>query len=86
MLCLSKRSAHRMRATLGIDELSVEARSLAHILHAALEDVSHAELASDLASVDRFVLIGESSVPRDRRNAGASREVGGQRFGDSSTK
>src|SRR5712671_3467426 len=71
-----------MRATPRVDELRVESSSLTRILRAAFEDVSHAEFAADLAGVERFALIGESGAPRDRPNAGAPREVGGQRFGD----
>jgi hypothetical protein len=67
----------KMRAAFGVDELRVESSPLTGSLHAAFEDVSHAELAADLAGVDRFALIGESGAPRDRPNAGAAREVGG---------
>jgi hypothetical protein len=45
-----------MRATPCIDELRVESSSLTRTLHAAFEDVSHAEFAADLASFERFAL------------------------------
>src|SRR6516164_9376088 len=44
-----------MRAALGIDELHVEAHPFSCVLHTAFEDVSHAELAADLAGVNQFV-------------------------------
>src|ERR1700726_4455265 len=43
----------QMRAALRINELRVESDPFARVLHAAFEDVSHAELAADLAGVDR---------------------------------
>jgi len=72
----------QMRPALGIDELRVEAHPLARVLHAPFEHVSHAEVTADLTAVDRLALIGERDAARDREDAGAAREVGGQRFGD----
>src|ERR1700719_3797831 len=54
----------QMRAALGIDELRVDPDPAACILHATFEDVTHAELAADLADVDRLALVGESGVAR----------------------
>jgi hypothetical protein len=76
----------QMRAALRINELRVESDPFARVLHAAFEDVSHAELAADLAGVDRFALIGKSRVARDRENARAPREIRRQRFGDAVDK
>ena len=71
-----------MRATFGIDELRIKSSPLAGILHTALEDISRAELAADLAGVDQSLLIGERSVARDGENAGTTREICRKGFGD----
>src|SRR5215471_15885573 len=42
----------QMPAAFGIDELSVEAEPITRVLHAAFEDIAHAELAADLAGID----------------------------------
>src|SRR5262249_20915692 len=72
----------QMRPALGIDKLRVEAEPFARVLHAAFEDIAHAELAADLAGIDQLALICESGVARDREDAGTAREVGRQRLGN----
>jgi len=59
----------QMPAALGIDELRVEADPFARVLHAAFENIAYAELAADLAGVDRLALICKSGVARDREDA-----------------
>src|SRR6516165_12388130 len=56
-------------AALGINELRVEADPFARVLHAAFENIAYAELAADLAGVDRLALICKSGVARDREDA-----------------
>src|SRR6266545_863406 len=72
---LVETSGPQMRAALGIDQLRVYPDPLARVLHAAFEDVSHAELATDLTGVDRLVLVGECRAARDHEDAGTAREV-----------
>ena len=54
-----------MRAVRGIDQLAGDAQSIARLAHAALEDVTHAQLAGHLANVGCFALVGKSRVPGD---------------------
>src|SRR5207245_2840934 len=58
----------QMHAALGIDELRIESHPLAGVLDAAFENVSHADLAADLAGVDRLALISERGAARDRKD------------------
>src|SRR5580700_3237161 len=75
-----------MRAALGIDELRIESHPLARVLYAAFEDVSHAELAADLAGMDRFALIGKAGAARDHEDTRTTRQISCQRFGDAIDK
>src|ERR1700751_1814961 len=52
------------------------------LLHAAFEDIAHAELAADLAGIDGLSLISESGVARDHEDTGTAREVGRERLGN----
>jgi hypothetical protein len=65
----------QMRPALGIDELGIEPHPLARVLHAAFEHVPHAELATDLAGVDRLAFVRERGVARDRKDTGTAREA-----------
>ncbi len=42
-----------------LDELGRDAHPVAHLAHAAFDHVLHAELAADLANIDRFALEGK---------------------------
>ena len=55
----------QMHAVRGIDQLSGDAHPAGGLAHAALENVPDAELACDVANVDRFTLEGESGIARD---------------------
>ena len=76
----------QMPAALGIDELRVEPHSIAGVLHAAFENVSNAQFATDLADIDRPALVGESGAAGDYKCPGTAREIGYQRFGDTVDK
>src|SRR5260370_30929790 len=73
----------QMRAALRVDELRIDPDPVARVLHAAFEHVSHAELATDLAGVDRLSLISEGGVARDHENARPSGAVGPHALPDS---
>jgi hypothetical protein len=51
-------------------------------VHAAFEDVAHAELAPDLFRVGRLALVGERGAAGDDEAAFEMREVGRQIVGD----
>src|SRR5215469_4482157 len=59
----------QMCAALGINELRIDANSRAHCLNAALENISHAELATDLTCVGRLILVGPCGSARDHEEA-----------------
>ena len=55
----------QMDAVRGIDQLPGDTNPVGDLSHAALEDISHAELACDSAHVDRFTFEGETRIARD---------------------
>ena len=67
-----------MRAGLRVDELDIDAQPIAGALNAALQHITHVQLAPDLLQIDMFSLVGESSVAPDHERAGDAREIGGQ--------
>ena len=75
---MSKRSAQRCAAGLRVDELDVDAQPIAGALNAALQHITHVQLAPDLLQIDVFSLVGEGSVAPDHERPGDAREIGGQ--------
>src|SRR3954468_8881498 len=60
----------------GVDQLAGDAHPACRFAHASFKHVSHAELACDLAHVDRFVLVGKGGVARDHEEPLLLREPG----------
>src|SRR5262249_34467322 len=56
-------------ASFSVDQLRVDANTIAAALHAAFEDVAHVELASDLLHVRGLALVGECRVACDDESA-----------------
>src|SRR5262249_31929943 len=83
---LVKAFGPQMCVALGVNELRVKSKPFASVLHAAFEHVSHAEVATDLASVDSFALIGKGGAAGDRKDAGTAREIRRQGFSDAVDK
>ena len=54
-----------MQAGLGIDQLGIDPDSLARAADAALQHIAHAELAADLANIERLLPIGQRRDARD---------------------
>ena len=65
-----------------VHELRRDAHAVARTLHAALQDVAHAEVAAHLADLHRPALVGEDRVARDDEEPGHLREPGDQVLGD----
>ena len=59
-----------MRATLGVDQLGIDADAQTGSLNAAFEDVPHAKLAADLFHVHRLALVCEGTVAGDHETTG----------------
>ena len=67
-----------MRASLGFDELHVDAHASTGALHAAFEHVADVEFAPDLRHIAGLAFVGEGRVAGDDEGAGNAREVGRQ--------
>ena len=72
----------KLRAAFRIDQLNIDLNMVAGALHAAIENVAHPELASDLLRTDGFALVSERSHGRDHEAPRNPRQVGGEIFGD----
>ena len=72
----------QVRASLGLDQLHIDAHAISRALHAAFEHVANVEFASDLFEVGRLAFVGKSCAAADHEGAGNAREVGGQALGD----
>ena len=55
---------------------------VAGALHAAIENITHAEFARDLSDSDRFALVGECSGWGDYKAPGNPGQVGREIIGD----
>ena len=56
-------------ASFSVDQLRVDANTIAAALHTAFEDVAHVELASDLLHVRGLAFVGERRVACDDQSA-----------------
>jgi len=65
----------------GVDQLGIYAHPAACPPSAALQHVSDAQLAGDLANISRSALVGEGRVPGDDEEAGNLRQIGDQVVG-----
>src|SRR5215212_7664588 len=65
-----------MIARRAIDQLRGDPNAAAGLAHAALEDVTHAELAGEVANIDRLSLEGEGGVPGRYRQSRHLRQIG----------
>ncbi len=59
-----------MRAALRIDKLDVNAQPIGGALDAALQHVTHIQLAPDLLQINVLTLVAESGVASDHGRAG----------------
>ena len=66
----------------GVDQLAGDAQPPAGRAHAALQHVAHAEVARDLAHVDRAALVGEGRVAGDHEQPAQPGERGDDVLGD----
>ena len=66
----------------GFDELGGHANPLADRLDAALKNIFHAEVATDLADVDRLALIDRGGIASDDEKVLGVGEIGNDVFGD----
>src|SRR5262249_25654827 len=66
----------------GIDELCVDANTVASSADAALEHIAHAELACDLADVGCLSFVLKSRISRDHQEFGEPRQFGDDVLGD----
>jgi len=71
-----------MSAGFGVDQLRVDADPVYATLHAPFHDVACAELATNLAGIDRLTLIRESRVAADHEGVGDAREIRRQALRD----
>ena len=59
----------QMTASLGVDELHVDAHAVSAALNAALEDIANVQVAADRLHVERLALVGERRVAGDHDRA-----------------
>ena len=59
----------KMRAAFGIDQLHIDAHSRAAALNAALQHITHVQLAPDRSNVNGLVLEGEGGITGDNQRA-----------------
>lgn len=72
----------QMRAGDGVDQLPGDAQPIAAAANATLEHIADAEVAADLADIDRLALVGEGGVARDHGEAAAAGKRGGDVLGN----
>jgi hypothetical protein len=63
-------------ARLGFEQLRRDAQARSRLTNAALQYVTHAQLASDLTNVDRFALVGEARIASDHEQPPDTRQPG----------
>ena len=66
----------------GINQLGRHAHALVCAAHAALQQVTHAQLAGDRAHVHRAALVGERGVACNHKQRVKARQLGGDVFAD----
>jgi hypothetical protein len=72
----------QVTTALDVDELYVDAHSIAATLDASLEDIPDIQFASDLLQIDGFAFVSECGVPTDHKRAADARQIGRQALGD----
>ena len=71
----------QMDAVRGIDQLPGDTNPVGDLPHAALKDISHTELACDLAHVDRFTFEGKTRIARDDKEPALPGQAGNDVLG-----
>src|SRR6185503_2171811 len=67
----------KMRITAGVDQLDINAQTIARTLHAPLQQVSNAELLADLARVPRLArVVGAGGIAADDFKVSNPRQIG----------
>ena len=69
-------------ASLGVDQLDIDADLVAGAPHAAFDDISNAKIPSDLLHVGGFAFIGERGIAGDHKAIRNPREIRRQIIGD----
>jgi hypothetical protein len=59
----------KMITRFGVDELDIDAHAVTAALNAALQHVTHVQVAPDLHQIDVLALIGEGGVAPDHDGA-----------------
>src|SRR5947209_9505044 len=62
-----------MKVGLGVDQLGIDADPISNPAHAALQDVTNAQVATDLSAVDQLIAISERRVAGDHDHVGNAR-------------
>ncbi len=75
-----------MVAGLSVDELDIDAQTIAAALHRAFEHIAHPKIAADLLHVDMFAFVSESRVSGDYERAADTRQICGQALSDAINK
>ena len=72
----------KVTASLGVDQLDIDANTISAALNASLQHVADAQLLADLLHADWLAFICKGGVTRDYKRAGDARQIGCQVLGD----
>src|SRR5262249_27778315 len=75
-----------MTAVGGVDQLTRDTNAIVGFAHAALEDVSHAQLRGHVADVDGLALVSERRVAGDDEEPSLPRQTRDDVFGETAAK